>query len=604
MNKMKKIMTLLTAFGLMIILTGVISQSASAKTAAASNMAGNCEPYHLQNATVTENFAMGGEDYSGGILYAMGFNGSEDGYTGRADFTLDSRYTRLSFTAGCIAGNKDASITILADSKQILEQVISCTAMPQEITVDVTDVQQLSIILYCENYSANYNMAIYGMGGISFVSNGTLKAISLNEEKVTLTASAPQAQLYTSYVPSDVAEPDLVWSSSDTSIATVDEKGVVTGLYGGTAVITAATEDGSISAACEVTVDMPKDISGAKITLSENNYIYSGNANTPKVEVTYDGVALEENEDYIILIKDNTEVGTGTVTVKGINKYSNSVVNEITIAPQAPVVSAITNTATGIKVQWAQVTGAKGYYIYRKQGSGGSYSMIKDITKATTVSYTDTTVTETSTKKYYYVVYAYSDSLVSAASTENSLYRILGTTATTITNSNTGIKVQWTKVDGVTGYIIYRKAGTGEWEQVKKIKKNTTVSYNDTTSKTNGTVYKYKVYTYKGTSLSVASTTLKMYSQSRLTLLKLSNSSAGKVTMTWSAGSGCSGYEVEYATNSSFTGSTVKTIKTTTKLSGLTKGKTYYVRIRSYKTVSGVKYYSAWSAKKSVKIKK
>ena len=36
----------------------------------------------------------------------------------------------------------------------------------------------------------------------------------------------------------------------------------------------------------------------------------------------------------------------------------------------------------------------------------------------------------------------------------------------------------------------------------------------------------------------------------------------------------------------------------------LTKGKTYYVRVRSYKTVSGTKYYSAWSSKKSVKISK
>ena len=39
-------------------------------------------------------------------------------------------------------------------------------------------------------------------------------------------------------------------------------------------------------------------------------------------------------------------------------------------------------------------------------------------------------------------------------------------------------------------------------------------------------------------------------------------------------------------------------------ISGLAKGKTYYVRIRSYKTVSGKNVYSAWSAAKSVKITK
>ena len=45
---------------------------------------------------------------------------------------------------------------------------------------------------------------------------------------------------------------------------------------------------------------------------------------------------------------------------------------------------------------------------------------------------------------------------------------------------------------------------------------------------------------------------------------------------------------------------TVKTNKATVKkLSG---GK-YYVKVRAYKTAGGVKYYSAWSATKSVKVK-
>ena len=51
---------------------------------------------------------------------------------------------------------------------------------------------------------------------------------------------------------------------------------------------------------------------------------------------------------------------------------------------------------------------------------------------------------------------------------------------------------------------------------------------------------------------------------------------------------------------------TVKIAKKTTvkkTVAKLTKGKTYYVRIRSVKKVSGRTYYSAWSAKKKVKVK-
>ena len=38
------------------------------------------------------------------------------------------------------------------------------------------------------------------------------------------------------------------------------------------------------------------------------------------------------------------------------------------------------------------------------------------------------------------------------------------------------------------------------------------------------------------------------------------------------------------------------------KVTGLSKGKTYYVRVRAYKTVNGVKVYGAYSGVKKVKL--
>ena len=38
-------------------------------------------------------------------------------------------------------------------------------------------------------------------------------------------------------------------------------------------------------------------------------------------------------------------------------------------------------------------------------------------------------------------------------------------------------------------------------------------------------------------------------------------------------------------------------------ITGLKKGKTYYVKVRTYKTVKGKKYYSGWSKVKTVKVK-
>ena len=76
----------------------------------------------------------------------------------------------------------------------------------------------------------------------------------------------------------------------------------------------------------------------------------------------------------------------------------------------------------------------------------------------------------------------------------------------------------------------------------------------------------------------------------------------------WAQKESATGYEIQYATNSKFSGAKKVTVtnnktdkKTISKLSGKKK---YYVRVRSYTTVKGKKYYGAWSSTKSVTTKK
>jgi len=76
---------------------------------------------------------------------------------------------------------------------------------------------------------------------------------------------------------------------------------------------------------------------------------------------------------------------------------------------------------------------------------------------------------------------------------------------------------------------------------------------------------------------------------------------------TWKKGTANTGYQLQYALKKNFSGAkTVKvakarTLKATVK--ALKSGKTYYVRVRAYKTVGRKNYYSAWSAVKRVKVK-
>lgn len=67
-----------------------------------------------------------------------------------------------------------------------------------------------------------------------------------------------------------------------------------------------------------------------------------------------------------------------------------------------------------------------------------------------------------------------------------------------------------------------------------------------------------------------------------------------------------SGYQIKCSKNKSMKGAkTVTAGKSVTskKISGLKANTKYYVQVRAYKTVDGKKYYSDWSAKKSVKTK-
>ena len=87
---------------------------------------------------------------------------------------------------------------------------------------------------------------------------------------------------------------------------------------------------------------------------------------------------------------------------------------------------------------------------------------------------------------------------------------------------------------------------------------------------------------------------------------KLSTYIGSHIKVDWTKTAGASGYHIKYADNSNMTGAKEVMIKgnsTFTKtLTGLKNGKTYYVKIQTYRTVSGKTYWSSWSPAKSIKV--
>ena len=89
----------------------------------------------------------------------------------------------------------------------------------------------------------------------------------------------------------------------------------------------------------------------------------------------------------------------------------------------------------------------------------------------------------------------------------------------------------------------------------------------------------------------------------------ISSLKAGKNTLTvnWNKQAvQTTGYQIQYSVKSDFSKAAAVTVSNngtvTRNIGGLTRGCTYYVRIRTYKTVGGSNRYSSWSSKKTAKI--
>ena len=84
--------------------------------------------------------------------------------------------------------------------------------------------------------------------------------VTVNPATVKLTSKGQNTQLSVSVLPSNAENKSIVWSTSNASVATVDNNGVITAVANGNATITAAALDGSGKyAECSVVVEIPKE---------------------------------------------------------------------------------------------------------------------------------------------------------------------------------------------------------------------------------------------------------------------------------------------------------------------------------------------------------
>ncbi|MDD7389017.1 MAG: hypothetical protein PUG60_05045 [Lachnospiraceae bacterium] len=177
-----------------------------------------------------------------------------------------------------------------------------------------------------------------------------------------------------------------------------------------------------------------------------------------------------------------------TYAVKAYNGSTLSSYSGKTIVRLSNPKTTVSNSSSGTIVKWTKITGAKGYYVYRKTKSG-SYKKIATIKKGTTVSYTDTAVKNKNGTSYTYAVKAYNGSSVSSYNSKT-IVRLTSPVISGLTNNKSrAITVKWKKNSSVTGYQVRYKSGTttktvtvkgksNVSKVIKKLSKNKTYTVN------------------------------------------------------------------------------------------------------------------------------
>lgn len=249
--------------------------------------------------------------------------------------------------------------------------------------------------------------------------------------------------------------------------------------------------------------------------------------------------------------------------------------------PQPPTGLAAVAGDTQVQLSWNAATAnppVTDYSVYRSTTSGGPYTLLITFLG---LSYNVTGLTNTTT--YYYVVRAWNSVGESNASSQVSAIPLTIPSGFTASGSGTQISLGWNVVTGATGYLVSRSSVSGgPYTLIATINSGSTNTFTDSSGLASGTTYYYVVQATftQGTSADSAEVSATTAPLAPMGLA--ATGGGGQVVLSWSAGSGATGYAVFRSTVS---GSGYTLIGTTPSLSftdgTASAGTTYYYVVQA-----------------------
>lgn len=369
------------------------------------------------------------------------------------------------------------------------------------------------------------------------------------------------------------------------------------------------------AAKAEINKVNPK-IDNCQITLEETEYIYDGTAKTPAVTVK-DGEDVVASENYEVSYDSNTKAGVASVTVTGKEAYSGSKTVEFTIKTGKQEI-------TGVQNVYSKTEGDADFALEVKAADGAVFTYASDnaavaavddkgtvslkgagtavITiKASAENYEDAELKVTVTVAAKPQPTATPVPTVTPAPTETPAPQVQECTITLK-------KTTYSVIEGRKAFKLNAKTDAGASLRYKSSKKAVaTVDKNGKiTVKAPGRAVITVTASAQGKQTKTCKITINV--KPSVKLVSAVKASAKSIQVTWKRNKKASGYQVVAATDKAFkknvkkvTVKSNKTLKATVK--GLKSGKTYYVRIRSYKKVKGGNVYGNWTKTKTVKAK-
>lgn len=548
----------------------------------------------------------------------------------------------------------DATFTITAQSytgNEILAAVSTVKALVNGISTSLVKGTDYDI-----SYENNINAGANAKAVVTLKGNysGVIKkAFTINQVAASIfSVSAVAAQGYTG----KAIEPDVTvtWKGNtlvegkdytveyknniNKGVANITINGI--GNFSGTKTISFA-----ISAS---------NMSGLKFA-DIKNQPWTGKAIVPVLSITDGAYTLVKDTDYTVSVVSNINAGTATLTVMGKGNYTGSLKKTFVITKAVSkctftLTRALTYTGSSQTPTYSITDGTK--RLVKDKDFTIVFSSNKSASKTAKAIITGKGC-YTGTKTVYFTISPKSIASLSVklSQTSYTYSAVAKTPSATIMFGK--IKLVKNK-DFTVKYKNNVKAGTatititGKGNYTGVIKKTYTIKQKNLSTikpKLSTTTYTYTGKAKKPVvTIKVGSTTLKLNTD--YTVTYSANTKAGKASVTirgkgnltgtkiiyftikpakttissasskktktavvtWKKNTQCTGYQIFYARNSKFTTGkktvTVSSARTVSKtLTGLTKGKTYYVKVRAYKTIDGKKVYGSYSSVKSFKSK-